>query len=371
MSPRDAQRAGIGDHPPGVQPAARAHRRRERLPRPRAGPARAGRPPGDARRAPRELLASIGETTFGPRRPGRAARRRPAAGRRDRQGARPGRRGCSSWTSRPPRWPTTRSSCSTGWCADCRSGASALLYVSHRLRRGLRPVRPDHRAQGRPSGHHRGHRRHHQRRAGAADGRPRARPATSRPGRPGRPSAPVRLSRPRRGQPEAARRRPRAARRRDRSASAACRAPGGPRWPARSSASTRSPPATVDARRPAGPAALTPRRDAGRHRLRHRGPQGRGHRRRPVGARQRAARRPGRLRRPGRGRAARTVGCASCWPPSRSARAGDDQEIRFLSGGNQQKVVLGPWLARRPADPALRRADPRHRRRRQGRPSTT
>ena len=25
--------------------------------------------------------------------------------------------------------------------------------------------------------------------------------------------------------------------------------------------------------------------------------------------------------------------------------AGDDQEIRFLSGGNQQKVVLARWLA--------------------------
>ena len=37
-----------------------------------------------------------------------------------------------------------------------------------------------------------------------------------------------------------------------------------------------------------------------------------------------------------------------------------------LSGGNQQKVVLAKWLAMRAAGADLRRADPRHRRRRQG-----
>ena len=38
-----------------------------------------------------------------------------------------------------------------------------------------------------------------------------------------------------------------------------------------------------------------------------------------------------------------------------------------LSGGNQQKVVLGKWLATEPQRAHHRRADPRHRRRHQGR----
>ena len=38
------------------------------------------------------------------------------------------------------------------------------------------------------------------------------------------------------------------------------------------------------------------------------------------------------------------------------------QKLRNLSGGNQQKVFLGAWLARYPRHPDRRRADPRHRR---------
>ncbi len=46
-----------------------------------------------------------------------------------------------------------------------------------------------------------------------------------------------------------------------------------------------------------------------------------------------------------RGRAARTVKVRDLLAAVEVHSAGEDQEIRFLSGGNQQKVVLARWLA--------------------------
>ena len=154
--------------------------RREHLPRPRAAR-------GPARRRPHDGA-----------RHGRAARR----GRRVRlRAARPRCAGCRSRSSRWSRSSrrcslnardpghrradrgarrAARSSCCSSSCAACASAASAILYISHRLREVFALSRPGHGAQGRRRGQDARHGRDRPARAGAPDGRPRARRATSR-----------------------------------------------------------------------------------------------------------------------------------------------------------------------------------------------
>ena len=162
----------------------------------------------------------------------------------------------------------------------------AVLYVSHRLKRDLRPERPDHRAQGRRLVDHRRHRRR-----STADGLVRLMVGRELDG-----------YFPPRGAERRARRRACCAvrggatqkldgidlevrGRRDRRP----RRPAGQRphrdRPGRSSASTPFTRGAGRGRRRARPAALAPRGGPGRHRPGLRGPQGRGPVARPVGAR--------------------------------------------------------------------------------------
>ena len=145
-------------------------------------------------------------------------------------------------------------------------------------------------------------------------------------------------------------------------------APGAARWPGRSSASTRSPPApspssagrccpTAPAAAMAAGMALVPedRRQQGLVM--------------DLGIDQNVALASmSRLQRAGLIRRASETALAATWAERLQLKYGRLRNpVATLSGGNQQKVVLGKWLARNPEAADHRRADPGHRRRHQGR----
>ena len=105
-----------------------------------------------------------------------------------------------------------------------------------------------------------------------------------------------------------------------------------------------------DRRRAAGRRAHAAPRRPPPPRAGHRGPQVRGPRPRPVGPRERAARarrRPARVR-PTAGRGRITEVLRSLAVPASTVAAAHDTEVQYLSGGNQQKVVLAKWLVTEP-----------------------
>ena len=152
--------------------------------------------------------------------------------------------------------------------------------------------------------------------------------------------------------------------RRRRASSAAARAS----WRSRSAA--RCPARGEVARaRPSRAAALAARGDGGGHRLRPRRPQAQ---RDPADA-LRSAEPLGRLdRRSSRARRAQHARASAAWRATPIERfAVKTSSLRdadhHLSGGNQQKVVLGRCFALAPRRARAQRADPRDRRRRQER----
>ena len=153
------------------------------------------------------------------------------------------------------------------------------------------------------------------------------------------------------------------------SGSPACSAPDAPRAPACLRRGPRATAATIARRRPADPPRAAGRGDRGGPRLLHRGPQARGHRPGHVGARE-----PRRWR------------CCRGWPApgvvdeARSARsstgfikrlgikcAGARAADPRALGRQPAEGAAGPLAVHEPAAAHPRRADARHRRRRQGR----
>ena len=323
-------------HLPGVQPAARAHRRGEHLPRPRAdraaGSSTAARWSADTARAARGGRRGRASARATPvRQLSSPSSRSSRSSRRSRS-----TRGCSSWTSRPRRWPSTRSSCCSrcvrrlqraraSACSTSRTGcarSSTLVATGSRCSRTARVVTTArHRRDRPPTSWSR------MMVGRELDGYfpPRGTPEEL---------GDVRLTRPRRGTTAMLRdidlevrageivglggpaglgphrARPRALRRR----------------PVQRRARSRSTASRCGCARPrAG--------DPGRHRLRHRGPQGEGLALAQSIARQHAARAAGRARarKRGGGCPARSA-CRSCAPlvelRARSARAGGPLPVR-------------------------------------------
>ena len=280
---------------------------------------------------------------------------------------------CSSWTSRPPRSAASRSSGSSPSPAACATRARAVVFISPPLRRGVRPLRHGHRDARRRV------RRARQPIDGDSTVDEIVRPMVGREVGDLFPKTPTEIgdvgargraaSSPRGVFHDVSLHGPRAARS---SRSPASSAPAAARSPGRSSASTATTPARVRCRR---------RRAAARI-------AARGHARPGVGVRPRGPPQAGPGHRHARSTAtSRWRRCAGCDRPGCSRRAaetragratwasrlaGQDGRARHAgvhddAAATSRRSCSAKWLATQPEAAHHRRADPRHRRRHQGR----